>query len=163
LLILPAASAEAASSARAVGSLTTHSIQAASVTCYNDSCTGLDPVATGCAADAYTLTSSYINEPLDPSLGFGDSQAIGQVDLRYSPTCGTKWIRETLLDQSYWNIQYWHMYLQATRPSDGLREIEYGNWAVAWTNMLAGIGRQVCGWGSLTDGSDTYTSSNYCV
>lgn len=163
LLILPSAPAGATARTSSVGNLTADAQQAAMATCYNDNCTGLDPVATGCAAGAYTLISSYINQPLDPSFGFGSSQSLGRIDLRYSPACGTKWIREVLLNQDYWNIQYWHMFLQATRPSDGLREIEYGNWAVAWTNMLAGLGRQVCGSGSLTDGSNTYGSSQLCV
>jgi hypothetical protein len=135
---------------------------ALAATCYNTSCDGRDPQATGCAASAYTLTSSTIYMPRDPTEGFGNSSPIGRVDLRFSPVCGTKWIRLSLTDSSSW--WYFHMFTKAWRPSDGGRfYIEYGHYSVGWTNMLAGLGRQVCGWGSLFDGSFTYYSQRLCV
>ena len=49
------------------------------VSCYGDYCSGQDPSATGCAADAYTVTS------------YNDS--VGSLQLRWSPTCKTNWTR----------------------------------------------------------------------
>ena len=51
------------------------------VTCSTEGCDGLNPVTTGCAADAYTVQTAV----------FSDSY----VELRYSPTCGTNWGRVT--------------------------------------------------------------------
>ena len=56
-----------------------------SVTCGGDGCDGLDPIATGCVNDAYTARVAYIQDP--------QGNTIGEVDLRFSPTCGTNWAR----------------------------------------------------------------------
>jgi hypothetical protein len=53
----------------------------ASVSCYGDYCSGKDPQATGCAADAYTFASRF------------DSNTGALVELRWSPTCKTEWAR----------------------------------------------------------------------
>lgn len=50
-------------------------------------CDGQDPQTTGCASGAITLVTAFILN------SFGD--AIGQVELRYSPHCGTNWARTT--------------------------------------------------------------------
>jgi hypothetical protein len=55
------------------------------VTCSRNGCTGQDPAATGCSADATTLLSKKI---LNSS-----GQSIGEIDLRWSPTCQTNWAR----------------------------------------------------------------------
>jgi Protein of unknown function (DUF2690) len=51
------------------------------VTCSGDGCDGLNPVVTGCAADAYTVQTAVFSN--------------SNVELRYSPTCGTNWGRVT--------------------------------------------------------------------
>lgn len=55
------------------------------VTCSRNGCTGQDPAATGCSADGTTLLSKKI---LNAS-----GQIIGEIDLRWSPTCQTNWAR----------------------------------------------------------------------
>jgi hypothetical protein len=54
---------------------------AQAVTCYGDYCSGRDPEATGCSADAYTVVSARIP---------GTS---AHVELRWSPTCRSNWAR----------------------------------------------------------------------
>lgn len=52
-----------------------------SATCYGDYCSGQDPVATGCSADAETLDFLV------------DDKGGGRLELRWSPTCKTNWAR----------------------------------------------------------------------
>ena len=54
---------------------------AGAVGCWGDWCSGTDPQATGCAADAYTVASAFHS-----GTGF-------LVELRWSPTCKTNWAR----------------------------------------------------------------------
>lgn len=54
---------------------------AASVGCWGDWCSGQDPVATGCDADAVTLDTVYADN------------GGGKLDIRWSPTCQTNWAR----------------------------------------------------------------------
>jgi hypothetical protein len=65
------------------GSLAAGSSPAQAVTCSGSGCTGKDPMATGCAADAKTVTS-YVNDDFVPTL---------VMELRWSPTCQTNWGR----------------------------------------------------------------------
>ncbi|MFI9006461.1 DUF2690 domain-containing protein [Actinosynnema sp. NPDC053489] len=44
-----------------------------------------DPMVTRCASDAYTVTTQPITN--------GGGGVVGQVQLRYSPRCGTNWAR----------------------------------------------------------------------
>lgn len=53
----------------------------ASVSCYGDYCSGQDPAATGCEADAVTIAAVQLDD------------GAGRVDLRWSPTCKTNWAR----------------------------------------------------------------------
>ena len=53
------------------------------VTCSGYNCDGQDPITTGCYADAYTAEYAYIYDE--------HGSPIGEVDLRFSPTCGTNW------------------------------------------------------------------------
>ncbi|NJO81708.1 MAG: DUF2690 domain-containing protein [Blastochloris sp.] len=57
-------------------------IQAAG--CSGMGCNGKDPIAMGCANDAYTVTSAEITS---------NGSTIGRVDLRWSPSCQTNWSR----------------------------------------------------------------------
>lgn len=47
--------------------------------CYGDYCSGKDPEAMGCSADAYTVTSAWTGS--------------FTVELRWSPSCKTNWAR----------------------------------------------------------------------
>lgn len=58
--------------------------------CSGDYCSGLDPIATGCARDAYTV--AHVQLP-----------AVAQrLDLRWSPRCKTNWARMTLDHNPSW-------------------------------------------------------------
>lgn len=46
-----------------------------------------DPIQTGCASDAYTVSTRAVTNS-----GGG---VVGQVQLRYSPRCGTNWAKVT--------------------------------------------------------------------
>src|SRR5476649_1249641 len=54
--------------------------------CYGASCTGLDPTGR-CDSDAYTVASIAINAD--------NGVYLGQLDLRYSPSCAANWGRFT--------------------------------------------------------------------
>lgn len=58
---------------------------AAPVTCYGDYCSGADPTESGCAADAYTTV-------------FEETE-VGRLDVRWSPTCKTNWVRWVKYDR----------------------------------------------------------------
>jgi hypothetical protein len=60
-----------------------------SVSCYGDYCSGRDPVQTGCANDAYTVTS------------YNDAYA--SLQLRWSPTCKTNWARLVVYPTGNWS------------------------------------------------------------
>lgn len=55
--------------------------QAASPTCYGDYCSGTDPEATKCSADAYTVAHQTWD-------GWS-----ARLELRWSPSCKTNWAR----------------------------------------------------------------------
>ena len=74
--VLPASTASAASS------------------CYGSSCEGLDPATTNCADDAYTL---LIREAVTPAGNWGN------LELRYSSSCYSNWVRFT----PWYGIQGW--------------------------------------------------------
>lgn len=62
---------------------------ASAATCYGDYCSGRDPQASGCAADAWTVSSGPVmydgyNSP---------SEQVGTLELRWSPSCKTNWTR----------------------------------------------------------------------
>jgi hypothetical protein len=69
---------------------------AQAVTCYGDYCSGKDPVATGCSADARTVASNVTV--------YGG--AYRYVQLRWSPTCKTNWTRVNYVTPKYlWATQ----------------------------------------------------------
>jgi hypothetical protein len=80
--------------------------EAASVSCYGDYCSGQYANETGCDQDAETLDTASIsgveyrwNAGLSSdNVGFESHDAeitLGSIELRYSPTCKTKWARMT--------------------------------------------------------------------
>lgn len=73
---------------------------AAAVGCYGDYCSGQDPEATGCAAGAQTVASIQLNE-LRTALGGGQYWLhVGNLELRWSPTCRTNWARAIMHEPS---------------------------------------------------------------
>jgi hypothetical protein len=58
---------------------------AARVTCSGDGCTGQRPELTGCDKDGRTIRTGKV---VDAS-----GRAVGTIELRWSPTCGTNWAR----------------------------------------------------------------------
>lgn len=62
-------------------------------TCYGNSCNGLDAGATGCEADATTRASSSI---------WTGSSVIGQIVIRYSPSCNAAWARTVTTAGAYY-------------------------------------------------------------
>ena len=73
--------------ASAVALLVTPALPASAATggCYGASCTGLNPTGR-CDGDAYTVSSIAIN---------AGALYLGQLDLRYSPSCAANWGRFT--------------------------------------------------------------------
>lgn len=87
-----------------------------SVGCYGDYCSGQDPMATNCAADAYTVASA----------GVYGTYGQQYVEIRWSPTCKTNWARANFPTG---NIKA----VQETGYTAG-----YGNsnGSVAWSRMI---------------------------
>lgn len=84
-----------------------------SVSCWGDWCSGQDPAATGCDADAVTLASV----PIDTGAG--------QLDMRYSRTCQTQWARW----QQYptgWCMNCTPVGLRAVQDTGYTQSIEFG-------------------------------------
>jgi hypothetical protein len=81
------------------GSIVTTSGPAAAATCSGNSCTGQDPIATGCANDAVTVASIKL------------PYVVQTLDLRWSPSCKTNWAR----------MQYdaYPTWLRAIQPNRG--------------------------------------------
>ncbi len=61
------------------GTMMVNAGKASAATCYGDYCSGVDPDASGCSADAITTTV------------YNDPHAVLQV--RWSPSCQTNWAR----------------------------------------------------------------------
>jgi hypothetical protein len=59
---------------------------ARAASCYADTCTGHSATDTGCSADAYTAEETDAYDP-------GTGEALGYVQLRYSPTCRATWAK----------------------------------------------------------------------
>lgn len=64
--------------------------QAIAAGCDGAGCNGKDPIAMGCASDAYTPSGAYINTPE------------GHTELRYSPSCHANWARITNSSPGSW-------------------------------------------------------------
>jgi hypothetical protein len=84
---------------------------AQSPTCRGPSCNGLDPQETNCSADAQTPSDPTSAVPIYDNTG----QAVGRVDVRYSPTCQAAFARARLTDAQYCPGQ---LLAQITRGGD---------------------------------------------
>jgi hypothetical protein len=89
------------------------------VTCSGAGCNGLDPEATGCANDAYTVKVK----------GGTVSFRTGRIELRYSPTCGTNWGRVTSTIGSA-------QLTVSIRRDDGLFYFAVGSGIQMWSPMV---------------------------
>lgn len=69
-----------------LGIVASASTASAASSCYGSSCEGLNPAATTCVNDAYTIQSH------DAITSAGDW---GNLELRYSPSCHSNWVRFT--------------------------------------------------------------------
>ena len=58
---------------------------ASAATCSGNGCNGQDPQASGCSANAITLSSARLLTPQGGN--------VGSIEMRYSRICGTQWIR----------------------------------------------------------------------
>jgi type VI protein secretion system component VasA len=92
LCVLGAALAVPTTVARAQTNTQTQS--ASNVTCWGDWCSGQDPHATHCDADAVTLAS--VTATAGNTQLSDDTNRKGTLEVRYSPTCKTKWSRLSL-------------------------------------------------------------------
>jgi hypothetical protein len=93
---------------------------ASAATCSGHGCDNKDPNATGCASGANSLGSRNV---VDTGI------IIGVVEARYSPACGTRWVRTT----SFFGVKY----LQAVMsPVAGGTVAADGYYSSVWTNML---------------------------
>lgn len=80
-------------SERDPGAGATSSVEQA-VTCSQNGCNGVDPNTTPCATGAVTIATTSI-------VRSGTSVVIGQVELRWSQSCGTNWSRVTRTDGAF--------------------------------------------------------------
>ncbi len=98
------------------------------VNCSNNDCNGLDPVRTGCASDAFTVSTV--------------SFRTGSIQLRFSPTCGTNWGR---VRSAVGNTQLW---VSIRRINDGRFYFRVRSDAsLSWSPMVfaRSVTAQACG------------------
>lgn len=94
---------------------------AVAATCWGDWCSGLDPQATGCSSDAYTVAHALI------------PGTTSKIELRWSPTCKTEWARVP----ASWGTSYPNN-LRAVQPATGYSQIGVvaSNGTFAWTRQI---------------------------
>jgi hypothetical protein len=87
--------------------------------CYGAPCTGQDPGATGCEADAVTRASSDI---------MSGTTAVGKIVIRYSASCNAAWARTVVTSGSSYlraeitrSSPYATSQAESTSPIDALR------------------------------------------
>ncbi len=92
---------------------------------------GADPQASGCSADAYNVASW-------PAYDYsGTYQA--NVELRYSPRCGTNWVRVTQQNAAYQMTARLRLDISTASPGQFARGVGNG-YAYWWTGMLKAPG-----------------------
>jgi hypothetical protein len=107
---------------------------AVATSCSGTGCTGQDPQATGCDNGASTVASTQLKGWFGP---------IGEVQLRWSPTCQTNWARVVSWEGN-------RRLLAEVDPAVGDRQHEERrSETVIWTNMVYGQNICVSAWGSL--------------
>ncbi|GAA0930033.1 hypothetical protein Vau01_046540 [Virgisporangium aurantiacum] len=94
---------------------------ARAATCWGDYCSGQDPEAAGCSADASPVAAARI------------PGTYSYVELRWSPSCKTNWARVP----AAWGTAYpWQ--LRATQCATGYQQsgVVGNNANYAWTRMI---------------------------
>lgn len=112
------------------------------VSCWGDWCSGQDPQATGCAADAYTVAHARI------------PGTWSYVELRWSPTCKTNWARV----HSSWGTSYpWA--LRAVQRDTGYQQVGVVNssGSYSWTRQI--YSPRLCVYGAWTGPPGTTATS----
>lgn len=94
--------------------------------CYGQLCDGLDPSQTTCAGDASTLMSRHAVT--------GTGEDIGLLELRYSPSCHSNWVRFT----PWFGVRSWFANGMAEAPAYGRPWI----WREGVPNSLRGYANQ---------------------
>ncbi|MET8280579.1 DUF2690 domain-containing protein [Micromonospora sp. NPDC005174] len=94
---------------------------ALAVSCYGDYCSGQDPEASGCSADATTTASARI---------WG---TYSYIELRWSPTCKTNWARVP----ASWGTSY-PSQVQAFQCATGYNQsgVSASNASYSWSRMI---------------------------
>lgn len=87
---------------------------------------GRDPQAAGCSADAYSVASW----PMYQNSGV----YFGSVELRYSPKCGTNWLRGVVTDAVHFNMS-----LLIYGPTQQAQGFSYG-YSSFWSGMVSAPG-----------------------
>jgi len=108
--------------------------------CYSTTCEGLDPAQTSCADDAKTIQSSKVR------LG-SEKGSYGHLEMRYSPSCHSNWVRYT----SWSGIRWWINVAIGGSEVTGYPYI----WRNGVANSLQGPGGNS---GAFALGSPTYWS-----
>lgn len=97
------------------------------ISCSGNGCNGVDPNTTPCASDAVSVagaTRSIFRN--------GTSIVIGQVELRWSASCGTNWARVSRTDGAFAE----GMYATITR-SDGVSYTDFHTgFSSIWSRMV---------------------------
>ena len=106
--------------ALAGGGVALSAAPASAATCSGHGCDNKDANATGCASGAYSIGTQRV---------FDHGINIGMIEARYSPACGTRWVRTT----SFMGARY---ILAMMYVGSGPVLIQDGVYVSAWTNML---------------------------
>lgn len=85
-------------------------VPAHAVSCYGDYCSGQQPDASGCGADAYTAFTA------ESDVG------VGRLDIRYSPTCKTNWGRWVEYPRG-WTFSQVPLVMKAVQEGTGYEQI----------------------------------------
>lgn len=114
----------------ALGGVVGVAAPASAVSCYGDYCSGQDPQASGCAADAKTVFTAYV---------YGTGGA-SWVDIRWSPTCQTNWARSNVISTN----------IKAVQDTGYTQPYSSGNGSVVWSKMIYSPVKHVKGviWGN---------------
>jgi len=115
----------ATSMAVTVGGIAVATPAHASVGCWGDWCSGRDPQATGCAADAYTVAWVDVTG--------------ARLELRWSPTCKTNWGRYQQYPRG-WFMGNVPLELRAVQNTGYTQRLSYGvngtPTGTTWTPMI---------------------------
>lgn len=128
----------------------TQAQSASNVTCWGDWCSGQDPHATHCDADAVTIAS--VTATAGNTQLSDDTNRKGTLEVRYSPTCKTKWSRLSLTRDADYAELVIHQDDQYTQ-SKFLKFFltTYAKTGVFYTPMIYSVNHRVF---AMIDGAD---------